>query len=104
MQFNDTKDTSDIKQNSPISNKLEIIGDSVLNGIINEKLSRNNTIISQPHPGCTTNDMKHFVMESIKNKPKIIICHSGANDLTNNVDTIANYQIIINKIKKNKYN
>lgn len=100
-QSNYTNHNDDRSNYSPVTNKVEIIGDSLLNGIINDKLSRNNTITSNPHPGCTTNDMKHFVNESIKNKPEIIICHSGTNDITNNVDTIANYQSIINKIKRN---
>ena len=39
-------------------------------------------------------------MPTIEKRPKIIICHAGTNDLTNNVDTLSNYQLIINRIKK----
>ena len=82
------------------SNKVEIIGDSLLNGLIDDKLSRNNSIKTRKYSGCTTNDLKHHVMPTIEKKPKIIICHVGTNDITNNVDTISNYQVIINRIKK----
>ena len=39
-------------------------------------------------------------MPTIEKKPKIIICHVGTNDITNKIDTISNYQVIINRIKK----
>ena len=39
-------------------------------------------------------------MKTIENKPNLIIFHVGTNDITNNVDTIANYQVVINKIIK----
>ena len=33
-----------------------------------------------------------------KNKPNIIICHVGTNNIINNIDTVMNYQAVINKI------
>ena len=83
-----------------VTNKVEIIGDSLLNDLIDDKLSRNNSIKTRKYSGCTTNDLKHHVMPTIDKRPKIIICHAGANDITNNVDTIYNYQVIINHVKK----
>ena len=82
------------------NNKVEIIGDSMLNGLIDDKLSKHNTIKTVKHPGWTSNDLKHEVMKTIENKPNLIIFHVGTNDITNNVDTIANYQAVINKIIK----
>ena len=52
------------------------------------------------HPGCTTNDLKFDVIKSIESKPSIIICHVATNDITNNVDTISNYQVVMEKIIK----
>ena len=83
-----------------VSNTAEIIGDSLLNGLIDDKLSRNKSIKTRKYGGCTTNDLKHHVMPTIEKKPKIIICHVGTNDITNKIDTISNYQVIINRIKK----
>ena len=82
------------------NNKVEIIGDSMLNGLIDDKLSQHNTIKTVKHPSWTSNDLKHEVMKTIENKPNLIIFHVGTNDITNNVDTIANYQVVINKIIK----
>ena len=70
---------------------MVIIGDSLLNGIVDDKLSKNNRIKTVKHPGCTTNDLKFGVIKSIENKPSIIICH---------VDTISNYKVVIEKIIK----
>lgn len=91
---------SDGENNNGVTNKVEIIGDSLLNGLIDDKLSRNNTIKTRKHSGCTTKDLKHHIMPTIDKKPKIIICHAGSNDLTNDIDTIENYQTIINRIKR----
>ena len=52
------------------------------------------------HPGCTTNDLKFDVIKSIESKPSIIICHVATNDIINNVDTISNYQVVMEKIIK----
>ena len=88
----------DKEQHISVNNKVEIIGDSLLNGLVDDKLSRYNSIKTRKYSGCTTNDLKHHEMPTIDKKPKI--CHAGSNDITNNVDTISNYQVIINRIKK----
>ena len=40
------------------------------------------------------------MIPTIENKPWVIIVHAGTNDLTNDLETIANYKYIIEKIKK----
>ena len=78
---------------------VEIIGDSILNGLVDRGLSKNGNIKTRKHSGCTTRDLKHHVIPTIEKKPSGIIIHVG-NDLTNDVETIANYKYIIEKIKK----
>ena len=54
------------------NNKVEIIGDSMFNGLIDDKLSKHNTIKTVKHPGWTSNDLRHEVMKTIENKPNLI--------------------------------
>ena len=68
---------------------VEIIGDSILNGLVD-----------RIYLGCTTRDLKHHVLLTIEKKPSVIVNHAGTNDLTNDVETIANYKYIIEIIKK----
>ena len=46
-----------------IGNKVVIIGDSLLNGIVDDTLSNNNRIVTVKHPACTANDLKFDVIK-----------------------------------------
>ena len=92
---NDISNDDSNSQVNEVDSKVIIIGDSLLNGIVDDKLSKNNRIKTFKHPGCTTNDLKHDVIKSIESKPSIIICHVATNDITNNVDTTSNYQSLL---------
>ena len=95
-----TNKASDDINGINVTNRVEILGDSMLGGLIDSKMSRNKTITSYTYGGATTHDLKKLVMPLIDQKPKIILMHAATNDLTKNADTIANYQWIINKIKR----
>ena len=88
------------KKNKQNTLKVEIIGDSMLNGLNDKGLCKNGNVITRKYPGCSTKDLIHHAIPTIEKKPEVIICHCGTNDITNKIDTIANYQTIINKIKK----
>ena len=85
------------KQTIPI---IEIIGDSHLNPIDANGISNKKNIIVRNHPGSTTEDIKSHIIPSLQKKRDAFIIHSGANALTNNVDTIENMQSIVNSIKR----
>ena len=87
-------------KNEDIMCKVEIIGDSILNGLVDKGLAKNGNIKTRKYPGCTTDDLKHHVIPTIEKKPSIIIIHAGTNDITNEVETIPNMKSIIDKIKK----
>ena len=80
--------------------KVEIIGDSIINGLVDKGLAKNGNIKTRKYPGCTTKDLKHHVIPTIEKKPSLIIMHAGTNDITNEIDTIPNFKSIIDKIKK----
>ena len=83
------------KKNIP---NIEIIGDSHLNSINPKGLSKHNNVIVRNHPGSNTEDLKSYIVPSIKKKRNVLI--SGCNDLTSKVNTIGHLQFIINNIKK----
>ena len=55
-------------------------------------------IVNRKYLGSSPGDMIHAI-PTIGRKPEVIICHAGINDITNKIDTITNYQTIVNKIK-----
>ena len=79
---------------------IEIIGDSHLNPIKPNGISKLKNVFIRNHSGSTTEDIKSHIIPSIKKKRDAIIIHSGCNDLTNGIDTIQNMQSIINTIKR----
>ena len=83
---------------------IEVIGDSHLNAINPRGLSNKNNVIVRNHPGSTTEDLTSFIVPTIKKKRDAIIIHCGANDLTNDTNTIPNLQTIVNRIKSKSAN
>ena len=85
---------SDDKNSEPIStnNKGEtqgkypdrtavIIGDPILNGIIQERLTRKGRAVKvQNFRGATVDDMKHHVIPLLREEPSFIIIRAGTND------------------------
>ena len=87
-------------KNKNKNKKVEIIGDSLLNGLNDRGLSKNGNVKTRKYPGASTSDMIYHAIPTIERKPEIIMCHAGTNDLTNKIDTLTNCQTIVNKIKK----
>ena len=80
--------------------KVEIIGDSMLNGIEEGDISGLCKVKISRYPGCTSNDLVHHAIPLINKNPNVIICHAETNDLTNDEDTITNLTSIVNRIKR----
>ena len=83
--------------------KIEIIGDSHLNPLKAKGLSKHNNVVVRNHPGANSEDIKSFIVPSIRKQRDVIIIHCGSNDIgtnTNVKDTIENLQSVINKVKK----
>ena len=94
------------KHDSPLS-KVAIIGDSILNNIEGNGISKHGNVNVVSHSGSTSEDLKSYIKPIIDRRPDVLILHIGSNDLTkkdlktdNEIDTIANLQNIINKVKK----
>ena len=59
-----------------------IIGDSILNGLIEENLSKQHNIRIRKFPAAILDDLNYRVHPILCKKPKHIIIHIGTNDAT----------------------
>ena len=108
----ETKEVSPIQNTNDVLNKkvsnnnidntlkVEIIGDSLLNGLIDKGLSKAGNIKTRKYSGSTSSDIKHHIIPTIEKKPSVIIIHAATNDIPKDIDTIANYKSIIDKVIK----
>ena len=84
---------SDNKNSEPIANNngetqgkypdgtAVITGDSILNGIIQERLSRKGRFVKVHNfRGATFDDMKHHIIPLLRKEPGSVIIHAGTND------------------------
>ena len=58
------------------------MGDSILNGLIEENLSKQHNVRIRKFPGATVDDLNYHVHPILRKKPKHIIVHIGTNDAT----------------------
>ena len=52
------------------------------------------------HPGATTDEFIDYVQPTVRKKPNLIIIHSEANDIQNNVNTLQKIRKVISSIKE----
>ena len=107
---NVTQNNSPKKKKSPIKNRLNtdrkiindkkvvIIGDSMLNGLV-EKGFKDNNVSIKAHSGASTEDIFHHIKPEINKSPDLIIIHGGTNDLSKNIKTIDNYKMMHDYVK-----
>ena len=68
-----------------------------MNALKPRRLSKHN------HPGSNIEDIKRFIVPSIRKQRGVIIIHCGSNDIgTNDIETINHLQSVINKVKQHK--
>ena len=61
-----------------------IVGDSIINGIIEERINKKDRPVKvRNFPGATVADMEHYLIPIIQKKPSNIILHAGTNDAKN---------------------
>ena len=66
-----------------------IVGDSILSGLVESKMSRKRLIKVRIFPGATTRDMTFFVVPHLKKYPDFFIIHVR----TNNVPHSSSYEV-----------
>ena len=80
-QQNNKENTSKEKQGKYPNGTTVVLGDSILNGVIQEKLSRPGRPVKVHNfRGATLDDMKYHVIPIIRKEPSFAILHIGTND------------------------
>ena len=68
------------------------------------EISRSSSVKSKSHPGAITEDLNDYIRPTAWKKPKLMVIHSGTNDITNKVNTLQKIRKVINAIKENDVN
>ena len=78
---------------------IEIVGDSMINGItpvgLNSKCKRRLRV--KPYGGVTSEDLVDHICPTLRRKPDVIAIHIGTNDITN--DDCSSLQTNLGKIR-----
>ena len=77
-----------------------IIGDSMVKHINGLGISKNDQVQVKTYPGATTDDIMDYIKPTIRQKPDIVIVHSGTNDLTKDVNTINRVCKVVAAVKE----
>ena len=76
-----------------------IIGDSMVKHINGPGISKNGQVKVKTHPGATTDDIIDY-KPTFRQKPDIVIVHSGTNDLSKDVNTINRVRKVVATVKE----
>ena len=87
-----------------LSNKVVVIGDSMLNNINSCGLSKSKEVDVLHFPGATSSDVLTKIDDVLNKKPVSLIVHVGTNDLTNDINLLSNVKKIVNKTNKTSPN
>ena len=83
-----------------LSNKIVIIGDSMINNINNRGLSKTKKVNVLTFPGATSTDILTNIDDVLEKNPESIIIHVGTNDFTNDVNLLSNVKKIVSKTNR----
>ena len=87
-----------------LSNKVVIIGDSMLNNINSRGLLKSKEVDVLNFPGATSSDILTKTDDVLNEKPASLIVHVDINDLANDINLLSNLKKIVNKTKKTSPN
>ena len=68
------------------------------------EISRSSSVKIRSHSGATIEDLIDYVRPTARKNPKMLVIHSGTNDITNKVNTLQKIRKVINAIKENDAN
>ena len=97
--FNNKRKSSYTNQNSAKEKRKKIVitGDSMLNGIYERGLLKQQQVKIQNFPGGTSETILDVVDTLITDKPDCIIVHAGTNDVTKGVNSLNSMKKIVKK-------
>ena len=62
--------------------------------------SKSNDFKVDPHPRSTTVDMLNYIKPIVRREPDVLVIHTGANDLTNGVNTKKEVRKLFKSVKE----
>ena len=80
-------DQDKVRDNKTLKKDFVIIGDSMIKYINTQEISRSSSVKIRSHPGATTEDLIDYVRPTARKKTKMMVIHSGTNDIKNKVNT-----------------
>ena len=82
--------------------RVEILGDSMLNGVQEKGLNKNAdiNIKIRKYPGASSTDILDHIRPSLRKEPDQIIIHAGTNDLTNDHNYLNNVKKIVKMVRE----
>ena len=98
------EDQDEVRDNKTPKKDIVIIGDSMIKYINDREISRSSSVNIRSHPGATTEDLIDYVRPITRKNPKMMVIHSGTNDITNKVNTLQKIRKVIHAIKENDVN
>ena len=63
-------------------------------------ISKNDQVQVKTYPGATTDDIIDYIKPTVRQKPDIVIIHSGTNDLTKDVNTMSRVRKVVAAVKE----
>lgn len=78
---------------------VELVGDSMVNGLEERGFCKNHRVKIRKHPGATSTDILDHIKPVLRRKPDRLVIHAGTNDITNNVNLLKNVKLIVKLTK-----
>ena len=95
------EDQDEVRDNKAPKKDIVITGDSMIKYMNGRGISRSNSFKIRSHPIGTTKDLIDIVRATAPPPKKMMVIHSGINDITNKVNTLQKIRKVINAIKEN---
>ena len=80
QRLHSEKEKLEEKSDTYPPNTCVLMGDSILNGVIERNFSNDRSVKVRKFPGATVDDLRHHALPIIRKQPKYIIIHTGTND------------------------
>ena len=90
--------SSDSKKNT--NNVVYILSDSMIKHVNGRHVSDHANVKVSSHPGATTKDLIDYVKPIALKKPKMLVIHTGRNDLPNDMNTIKKLKTVVQSIRE----
>ena len=98
------EDQDEVRDSKIPKKDIVIFGDSMIKYMNGREISRSSLVKIRSHLGATSEDLIDYVRPTARKNPKMMVIHSGTNDITNKVNTLQKIRKVINAIKENDVN